>query len=436
MITQIIFLIILIAVNAFFAASEIALISLKDNKIKLMAEAGDKKAVLLIKLLGEPGRFLATIQIGITLAGFLASAFAAESFADPIVGILRRFNIPLSESVLKVSTITVITIILSYFTLVLGELVPKRIAMKKAERIAFAVVNLLVILSRLANPFVKFLTASTNFCVRLFGIDPDSADDNVTEEEIRMLIDVGAEKGAINQSETRMINNIFEFNDKKAEDIMTHRVEIVGVPLDINIRRLSEILKEEHYSRLPVYKDHIDNIVGILNVKDLLSLISEDSVEDFELRNYMRRPVFIPVKKKLHEIFFDLQDNKTHMAVVLDEYGGTAGVVTIEDLVEEIVGNIFDEYDEDDKIEFRKIDELTFEVSGMISLHELEAPLDIEFPVEDFDTLNGFLINLFGEIPQKNQISQIKYKHLNFQIIDATDKRIEKVIIRIEKIMI
>lgn len=436
MITQIIFLIILIAVNAFFAASEIALISLKDNKIKLMAEAGDKKAVLLIKLLGEPGRFLATIQIGITLAGFLASAFAAESFADPIVGILRRFNIPLSESVLKVSTITVITIILSYFTLVLGELVPKRIAMKKAERIAFAVVNLLVILSRLANPFVKFLTASTNFCVRLFGIDPDSADDNVTEEEIRMLIDVGEEKGAINQSEKRMINNIFEFNDKKAEDIMTHRVEIVGVPLDINIRRLSEILKEEHYSRLPVYKDHIDNIVGILNVKDLLSLISEDSVEDFELRNYMRRPVFIPVKKKLHEIFFDLQDNKTHMAVVLDEYGGTAGVVTIEDLVEEIVGNIFDEYDEDDKIEFRKIDELTFEVSGMISLHELEAPLDIEFPVEDFDTLNGFLINLFGEIPQKNQISQIKYKHLNFQIIDATDKRIEKVIIRIEKIMI
>ena len=436
MITQIIFLIILIAVNAFFAASEIALISLKDNKIKLMAEAGDKKAVLLIKLLGEPGRFLATIQIGITLAGFLASAFAAESFADPIVGILRRFNIPLSESVLKVSTITVITIILSYFTLVLGELVPKRIAMKKAERIAFAVVNLLVILSRLANPFVKFLTASTNFCVRLFGIDPDSADDNVTEEEIRMLIDVGAEKGAIKQSEKRMINNIFEFNDKKAEDIMTHRVEIVGVPLDINIRRLSEILKEEHYSRLPVYKDHIDNIVGILNVKDLLSLISEDSVEDFELRNYMRRPVFIPVKKKLHEIFFDLQDNKTHMAVVLDEYGGTAGVVTIEDLVEEIVGNIFDEYDEDDKIEFRKIDELTFEVSGMISLHELEAPLDIEFPVEDFDTLNGFLINLFGEIPQKNQISQIKYKHLNFQIIDATDKRIEKVIIRIEKIMI
>ena len=436
MITQIIFLIILIAVNAFFAASEIALISLKDNKIKLMAEAGDKKAVLLIKLLGEPGRFLATIQIGITLAGFLASAFAAESFADPIVGILRRFNIPLSESVLKVSTITVITIILSYFTLVLGELVPKRIAMKKAERIAFAVVNLLVILSRLANPFVKFLTASTNFCVRLFGIDPDSADDNVTEEEIRMLIDVCEEKGAIKQSEKRMINNIFEFNDKKAEDIMTHRVEIVGVPLDINIRRLSEILKEEHYSRLPVYKDHIDNIVGILNVKDLLSLISEDSVEDFELRNYMRRPVFIPVKKKLHEIFFDLQDNKTHMAVVLDEYGGTAGVVTIEDLVEEIVGNIFDEYDEDDKIEFRKIDELTFEVSGMISLHELEAPLDIEFPVEDFDTLNGFLINLFGEIPQKNQISQIKYKHLNFQIIDATDKRIEKVIIRIEKIMI
>ena len=216
MITQIIFLIILIAVNAFFAASEIALISLNDNKIKLMAEAGDKKAVLLIKLLGEPSRFLATIQIGITLAGFLASAFAAESFADPLVGILRGFNIPLSESILKVSTVTVITIVLSYFTLVFGELVPKRVAMKKAEGIAFSVVKPLVILSRVTNPFVKFLTASTNFFVRLFGIDPDSTDDDVTEEEIRMLIDVGEEKGAIDQSEKRMINNIFEFNDKKA----------------------------------------------------------------------------------------------------------------------------------------------------------------------------------------------------------------------------
>lgn len=291
MITQIIFLIILIAVNAFFAASEIALISLNDNKIKLMAEAGDKKAVLLIKLLGEPSRFLATIQIGITLAGFLASAFAAESFADPLVGILRGFNIPLSESVLKVSTVTVITIILSYFTLVFGELVPKRVAMKKAEGIAFSVVKPLVILSRVTNPFVKFLTASTNFFVRLFGIDPDSTDDDVTEEEIRMLIDVGEEKGAIDQSEKRMINNIFEFNDKKAEDIMTHRMELTGVASDTGLKELIDIVREEQYSRIPVYEGSIDNVVGILNVKDLLTLISSDTDRDFSIGDYMRKPL-------------------------------------------------------------------------------------------------------------------------------------------------
>ncbi len=291
MITQIIFLIILIAVNAFFAASEIALISLNDNKIKLMAEAGDKKAVLLIKLLGEPSRFLATIQIGITLAGFLASAFAAESFADPLVGILKGFNIPLSESILKVSTVTVITIVLSYFTLVFGELVPKRVAMKKAEGIAFSVVKPLVILSRVTNPFVKFLTASTNFFVRLFGIDPDSTDDDVTEEEIRMLIDVGEEKGAIDQSEKRMINNIFEFNDKKAEDIMTHRMELTGVASDTGLKKLIDIVREEQYSRIPVYEGSIDNVVGILNVKDLLTLISSDTDSDFSIGDYMRKPL-------------------------------------------------------------------------------------------------------------------------------------------------
>ena len=432
MITQIIFLIILIAVNAFFAASEIALISLNDNKIKLMAEAGDKKAVLLIKLLGEPSRFLATIQIGITLAGFLASAFAAESFADPLVGILRGFNIPLSESVLKVSTVTVITIILSYFTLVFGELVPKRVAMKKAEGIAFSVVKPLVILSRVTNPFVKFLTASTNFCVRLFGIDPDSTDDDVTEEEIRMLIDVGEEKGAIDQSEKRMINNIFEFNDKKAEDIMTHRMELTGVASDTGLKELIDIVREEQYSRIPVYEGSIDNVVGILNVKDLLTLISSDTDRDFSIGDYMRKPYYIPMNKKVDELFRDLQSAQTHMAVVIDEYGGTAGVVTLEDLLEEIVGNIFDEYDKDEDIEIRQIDENTYEASGMIGLDELEETLEAELPVEEFETLSGFLISLCGRIPSKDEMCEIRFKNLVMQVTDATDKRIEKVIIRIE----
>lgn len=432
MITQILFLLVLIAVNAFFAASEIALISLNDNKIKLMSEEGNKKAKQLTKLLGEPSKFLATIQIGITLAGFLASAFAAESFADPLVNILKGKNLPISESLLKVITVIIITIILAYFTLVLGELVPKRVAMKKSEEIAFFVVIPLTVLSKVTSPFVKLLTASTNFFVRLFGIDPHSTDDNVTEEEIRMMVDVGEEKGAIHEREKIMINNIFEFNNKTAEDIMTHRMELVGIPTTIELKKLINIVKEEQYSRIPVYEESIDNVVGILHIKDLIPLIIEEAEKNFKLEPYIRKPFFVPMHKKIDELFVDIQGAKTHIAIVIDEYGGTAGIVTIEDLVEEIVGNIFDEYDEDEDKELKRIDELTFEASGMISLDELEEHLDVELPVEDYETLNGFLISLFGNIPPKGQISEVRFKHLLIQAVEVTDKRIEKAIIHID----
>ncbi len=431
MTTQILFLILLIGVNAFFAASEIALISLNDNKIKIMADEKNLKAIQLVKLLSEPSRFLATIQIGITLAGFLASAFAAESFADPLVNIIKAYDLPITDSVLRVLTVTVITIILSYFTLVLGELVPKRVAMKKAESIAFFVVTPLTVLSKVTSPFVKFLTASTNFCVRLFGIDPSSNDDDVTEEEIRMMIDVGEEKGTIHEREKIMINNIFEFNNKTAEDIMTHRMELVGIPHDIGLRKLIDIVKTEQYSRIPVYNESIDNIIGVLYVKDLLPLIVEEAEDDFELDSYIRKPFFVPIQKKIDELFFELQATNIHIAIVIDEYGGTAGIVTVEDLLEEIVGNIFDEYDEEEDKEFKQIDETIFEVKAMISLEELEEHLEVELPVEEYETLNGFLIGLIGNIPSKDEEIEVQFKNLYFKVIEVTDKRIEKVIIEV-----
>lgn len=431
MTTQILFLILLIGVNAFFAASEIALISLNDNKIKIMADEKNLKAIQLVKLLSEPSRFLATIQIGITLAGFLASAFAAESFADPLVNIIKAYDLPITDSVLRVLTVTVITIILSYFTLVLGELVPKRVAMKKAESIAFFVVTPLTVLSKVTSPFVKFLTTSTNFCVRLFGIDPSSNDDDVTEEEIRMMIDVGEEKGTIHEREKIMINNIFEFNNKTAEDIMTHRMELVGIPHDIGLRKLIDIVKTEQYSRIPVYNESIDNIIGVLYVKDLLPLIVEEAEDDFELDSYIRKPFFVPIQKKIDELFFELQATNIHIAIVIDEYGGTAGIVTVEDLLEEIVGNIFDEYDEEEDKEFKQIDETIFEVKAMISLEELEEHLEVELPVEEYETLNGFLIGLIGNIPSKDEEIEVQFKNLYFKVIEVTDKRIEKVIIEV-----
>lgn len=428
---EILLLILLIALNAFFAATEIALISLNDNKIKLMAEEGDVKAKKLVKLLGEPSRFLATIQIGITLAGFLASAFAAESYAGPLVELLERMGIPIPKVVLGPIVVILITIVLAYVTLVLGELVPKRVAMKKAESIAFKVVGPLSILSTITYPFVKLLTLSTNFFLRLLGIDPNSTDDDVTEEEIRMMVDVGEEKGTIDKQEKFMINNVFEFNNKTAGDIMTHRVELVAVPIETELPELVGIINKEHYTRIPVYEGNVDNIVGVLHVKDLLRLLDDGLSDSFDLIENIRKPLYIPILRKTNEIFVEMKLAQTHMAIVLDEYGGTAGIITIEDLLEEIVGNIFDEYDEEGDIELKKLEEDIYEASGLITLSELEGTLGIDLPIEEYDTLNGFLINLFGHLPTGEVGEVIRFGNVEFTVLIATDKRIEKVKIHI-----
>lgn len=428
MVIDVLFLLVLVMINAFFAASEIALISLNDNKIKLMAEDGNKKAGQLIKLLGEPSRFLATIQVGITLAGFLASAFAAESFADPVVSALKELNLPVSDGVLRLTTLVVITLILSYFTLVFGELVPKRIAMKKSENMAFFSVGILTGLSIVTAPVVKLLTGSTNFFVRLAGIDPNSMDDDVTEEEIRMMVDVGEERGAINEREKAMINNIFEFNNKTVADIMTHRMDLFSISIDIDLEELISAVKDEQYTRIPVYKETVDNIIGILHLKDLIFLINEESTDDFKIGNKIRKPYFVSTSKKIDELFVDLQKSKTHIAVVIDEYGGTAGIVTMEDLIEEIVGNIFDEFDEEE-IEFKKIEDNTYEVSGMISLDDLKEFIDTDLPIDEYETFSGFLIGLIGKIPSKGDVIEIEYQNLKIKILDVSDKRIEKTIV-------
>ncbi len=425
MITELLLLVMLIVLNAFFAASEIALISLNDTKIKLMADEGNKKAKMVMNVLSEPSRFLATIQIGITLVGFLASAFAAESFAHRLVNLIQMTQVTIPENVLKTISIVIITIILSYFTLVLGELVPKRLAMKKAEPISFFVISPLRYLSVVTSPFVKLLTISTNFFVRLFGVDPNADDEQVTEEEIRMMVDVGEEKGTIDESEKEMINNIFEFDDKIASDIMTHRTDIVGIPISSSLKDIIDLVKTEKYTRYPVYEDSIDNIVGILNVKDLIKLL-DDNDQEFNLKDIIRRPYFVPASKKIDELFKELQSTKTHMAVAIDEYGGTAGLITIEDLIEEIVGNIFDEYDEDEK-EFEKLDENTCIINGVVSLERVKDFLGVNLPIEEYETLSGFLIGQLGRIPGEDEKPIIEFDGLVFKVEKMEEKRISKV---------
>lgn len=428
MFTDILVLFVLIILNAFFAASEIALISLNDNKVKLMAEGGDKKAIQIDTLLKEPSKFLATIQIGITLAGFLASAFAADSFAGRLVDLLKSTGIPIPDVWLKNISVIIITVILSYFTLVLGELVPKRIAMKKAEPISAFVVGPINLLLFLTSPFVKLLTLSTNFFVRLFGVDPNQDDRDITEEEIRMMVDMGEERGTIDHIEKQMINNIFEFDNKTVTDIMTHRTDIVAIPIDASLNEIVTLINEEGFTRFPIYEDGIDNIVGVLHAKDMIQYIDADKVNkaDFQLKKIIRYPYYVPSSKITDELFKELQRNKVHMAVIIDEYGGTAGIVTIEDLIEEIVGNIFDEYDEEEK-NFEKQDDTTFIINGIVDLDLVEDFFNIKLPVDEYETLSGFVIGQLGRIPKEGEQPEVEYNGLIFKIDEVEEKRISKV---------
>lgn len=426
---EIFILAVLIILNAFFAASEIALISLNDNKVKLMAESGNKKAIMLDNLLSEPSRFLATIQIGITLAGFLASAFAAESFAGRLAKALHDMGVPVSERLLGTISVIVITLLLSYFTLVLGELVPKRLALQKAEAISMFAVFPLTILSKVSSPFVKLLTASTNFIVRLFGVDPDADDENVTEEEIRMMVDVGKERGTIQEAEKIMINNIFEFDNKSVSEIMTHRTNIVAIPLHFTLKETVRLVNEEKYTRFPVFEENIDRIVGILHSKDLIQFVENCDENSFNMKELLRAPYFILESKPIDDLFKEMQMNNIHMAIAIDEYGGTDGVVTIEDVIEEIVGNIFDEYDEIglDYEEIIELEDNVYLIPGTTNLYVVEDLLDIEISNEDFDTLSGFVIGQLGYIPDENEKPQVEYNNILFAVEEMHDKRIQKI---------
>ncbi|MBP3040808.1 HlyC/CorC family transporter [Bacillaceae bacterium Marseille-Q3522] len=436
MLLEILLLFVLVVVNAFFAASEIALISLNDNKVKKQAEAGDKKAVLLDKLLSEPSRFLATIQIGITLAGFLASAFAAESFAGRLAEVLYQMGVPFPKDLLGTISVIIITIVLSYFTLVLGELVPKRLALKKAEGIANFAVTPLTMLSKISSPFVKLLTFSMNIIVKLFGVDPNEESKGVTEEEIRMMVDVGKERGTIQEAEKMMINNVFEFDNKTVSEIMTHRIHIVAIPVESTLNETVQVINQGKFTRFPVYEEDIDNIIGILHAKELIQFLGSTDQDKFDLKKLIREPLFVIESKKIDELFKDMQKHNIHMAVVIDEYGGTDGVVTMEDAVEEIVGNINDEYDEPYKLEKEivLIDEKTYIIAGSASLHEVEKALHIPFPTDEYETLSGFLIGRLGYIPVDEQkLQSIEYEDILFSVLKASERRIIQVRATIQK---
>lgn len=420
---QVVILIILILINAFFAASEIAFISLNDAKIDIMVKEGNKKAKTIAKMLKTPSRFLATIQIGITLAGFLSSAFASDSFADDLAPVLAKAIPSISFETWKGISIIIITIILSYFTLIFGELVPKRIAMKKSEMIAFSSIGVINFISIVTSPFVRFLEFSTNVVSKIFGVTGNE-EEIVTEEEIRMMVDVGEEKGTIERNEKEMINNIFEFNDRTVSEIMTPRNEIFA--LDSNLamsEAILEIAEDYKYSRIPVYQDNMDQIIGILYIKDMLL---EQKNKNTKIKNLVKDAYFVPETKKINELFSEMRKNKKQIAVIIDEYGGTAGLITMEDILEEIVGDIFDEFDEFEN-EYEKIDENTYILDGGISIYECRKILSIDIPEGDYETLSGYLIEVLGRIPSEKEKPVLEIEDVVYKIEKIKNKRILKV---------
>ena len=427
LVSQFILILVLTLLNAFFASAEMAIVSVNRNRIKMLADDGNKKASLLADLLEEPNKFLSTIQVGITLAGFFSSASAATGISEVIGASLSQLGIPYAQSI----SIIVITIILSYFTLVFGELVPKRIALQKSEQMAMLSVRPIVFVFKFAKPFVKLLSLSTNVLLRVIGMSDTDLEEKVSREEIKSLVDAGEEYGVINQIEKEMINSIFDFDDKLAKEVMTPRTEVymINSQLPLSI----EELLEENYSRIPVYEGDMDNIIGILYLKDFLHEAYQVGFENVDIKKLLHRPYFVPECKNIDQLFKELQKSKNHLAVLIDEYGGFSGIVTIEDLIEEVMGDINDEYDDDDPV-IRKIDNDTYIVNGLISIKELndKLQLNLDEETEDYDTLGGFLINQIDYIPSETEECMVEYENLVFKIECVKDKRIEMVKIHIQ----
>ncbi len=401
MIGSIFLLVILILLNAVFASAEIAVLSMNEAKLKLLTEQGNKKAIKLTKLTRQPARFLATIQVAITLAGFLSSAFAADYFAEPLVSMLLQAGIPVPVKVLNSLSVIVITILLSYFSLVFGELVPKRIAMKKTESLALSLAGILYTVSRVTAPLVSLLTVSTNGVLKLLGINPEATEEQVTEEEIRMMLSEGSQQGTIAKDETEIIQNVFDFDDTSAEQICTHRIDVLSLNYEDSLNTWEELIFNSRHTYYPVYGKNADNIVGILNTRDYFrtSIKTKESI----LKNALETPWFVPENRKANVLFQEMKKGRRYFAVLIDEYGGMSGIITLHDLMEALVGDLYEEEDDLQRPEILKTDENTWNILGSASLDDVAKALDIKLPVDRYDTYNGYVCDIIGRIPASGE---------------------------------
>ena len=416
-------LLVLLAGSAFFSMCESAMVTLSDSRLKRLVEDGDRRARKLLKKLEQPSRFLATVQAGVTLCGLFAAGLVCDRFAGAVVRLFAQYGI--AASWLHPLAVLCITVILGFLLLVFGKLLPKRLAGANPERVSFSLIDLYSVFSVLLLPFVAAAEGFSGLLLRILGHSPDEEPEELTEEEIRMMVDVGEEKGVIEQSEKDMINNIFEFDDRTVAAVMTHRTETTAVESTATLDEIVKVAMETGYSRIPVYEEDLDNIIGILYVKDLLQFIG--GKQPFSIKDCMRPPLFIPESTRCTELFKELKSRKLQMAVIVDEYGGTYGIVTMEDLLESIVGNIQDEYDkETEEVSVQADGVITFD--GSVSLDEVERQLGIQFDEdEDSETLSGVLTDKLGRIPKPGEHPQVTFQNTLFTVVEMDGRRISKV---------
>ncbi len=425
----IILIFVLIFLNAVLSASELALVSLSKRKIEFDLKENKKrakKAQKILNIIEQPTSYLSTIQVVITMIGFVNALIAASIFSNEIaVNLASYFNVSLN---LMISILNfLITIFLTTLQVIFGELVPKRISLKSPESTAYLFIDLISLFKYIMKPFVWTLTGISNSIVRLFGVNLEDYDDTLTEEELRLELHASELKGEIDETESEMIQNIFEFDDTIVEEVMTHRTEVSAFDITSTREDVIKHVTKERFTRFPIYDGSIDHIIGTLHVKDLLIYIDKNPDPNiFNLNEILREPLFVPQSINTRQLFKDMQASKTHIAIVIDEYGGTAGIITIEDLIEEIVGNIFDEYD-DDKEEIEELPNDQYEIDGLADIEEVDDKLKANLPIEEYDTLSGFILGQLGRFPEVDEKVVIVYNNYRFEVLSFKDKVVEKV---------
>ena len=417
----------LILISGAFSAMEIALSSSNRTKVKICVESGDEKAKQLLNAIEDPSSFFATTQLYITFITLFLGTYASNSFAGPLVDWLVYLGVPVSLTVAELLVFVFITVTLTYFALVFGEMIPKQIALRKGMAFALAAIGILNFLSKLVLPFVKLLSISADFVLKCFGAKGKILEEEVTKEEILMMLKSGSEHGSIAESGHDIMNNVLELDERTIEDACVHRINVVALPLETKFDEIVSVLANEKFSRVPVYDESIDNIVGILHIKDMMKYIVDNpDTSGFDMKALIREPYFVPSFKRADELLREMRKNHVHIAIVVDEYGGTVGIVTMEDLVEEFMGGIFDENDTEAP-DIIPMDDGTFIIQGTADLRKVQDYFDVGLPIDEHDTLSGFLIGQLRRIPAEDEKPELEHGGLLFKIESMTEKLIAKV---------